>query len=332
MLADQISAKAGGESFMKRGFAILAFVAVFGLIAWASGCASSSSTAAPDEMTRHVGVYPAPPPGLVKARLGVPDFKIIEGGSRKLEEFAAAQLATMAFQSKRFTVIERDQLDQLLKEQSLEGIVKQEEMAKAGQVRGVDYLLYGKVTNLRVKAEKTSRGLGIAQLPVVGIGGFDYKKKDTTVVAECGVDLKMTDPTSGEQVAGHFGEYNRTDTVGAFGIEILGAGADADADLQITEDDKGKILRLALDECFRKMLDDIDAVLLARPVKAPPAAPPPQAPPQAAQSAPPAETPAAAQSAPAAKEPAAGGFCTKCGTQLAADAKFCAKCGTAVSP
>lgn len=315
---------------MKRGFAILALVSVCGLIVWASGCASSSSTAAPDTMTQHVGVYPAPPVGLVKARLGVPDFKIIgEGGTRSLEEFAGAELATMAFQTKRFVVIERDQIDQLLKEQSLEGIVKQDEMAKAGQVRGVDYLMYGKVTNLRVKAEKTSRGVGIAQVPLVGIGGFDYKKKDTTIVAECGVDLKMTDPTTGEQVAGHFGEYNRTDTLEAFGIEILGAGAEADVDQQINEDTKGKILRLALDEALRKMLPDIDAVLLARPKPAPAPAP---APPPTAQSAPPAESPAAAQSAPAAANPAAGSFCTKCGTQLAADAKFCGKCGTAVAP
>lgn len=300
---------------MKHAFvgSVACVLAAFGLIAL-SGCASSSSTAAPDQITPHVGVYPPPPPGMVKPRCGVPNFKIIgEGGSRKLEEFAGAQLGTLAYQTKRFDMIERDQLDQLLTEQNLEGIVKSDEIAKAGQVRGVDYLLYGKVTNLRVKAEKVSRGFGLGDIPLLGVGGFDYKKKDTKIVAECGVDLKLVQPSSGKIVAGHFGEYTRTDSVGAFGIEILGAGAEAEAELEISEDDKGKILRLALDEAVRKMLPDIDSVLEEYTKEAKAAAP--------------AAAPAAA--APA-SDTAAKKFCPSCGAKLEAGVKFCGGCGAKI--
>jgi len=301
--------------------ALLGFVAcvsgVFGLVAF-SGCASSSESAERDQLTAHVGIYPPPPPGLAKPRLGVPNFTIIgEGSTRSLESFAGAQLSTLAYQTRRFTVIERDQLNQLLAEQNLEGIVKTDELAKAGQVRGVDYLMYGKVTNLRVKTESASRGFGLGNIPLLGIGGFDYKKKDTKVVAECGVDLKLVQPSSGEVKASHFGEFKRIDSIGAFGIEILGAGAEADANLEISEDDKGKILRLALDDAVRKMLPDIDSVLEEFTKTAKQSAAP-------AVTAPAAAAPAAAAPPP---EAAAKSFCPNCGAKLEAGVKFCGGCG-----
>jgi len=79
---------------------------------------------------------------------------------------------------------------------------------------------------VRVKTEKASRGFGFGDIPIVGVGGFDYKKKDTKVVAECGVDLKLVNPTTGKVDASHFGEFKRIDSIGAFGIEILGASSD----------------------------------------------------------------------------------------------------------
>lgn len=293
-------------------------VAVFGLLAL-SGCATSSETAERDQLTAQVGVYPPPPPGMVKPRVGVPNFSISgEGSSKKLEEFAAAQLSTLAFQTRRFDVIERDQLDQLVKEQNLEGVVRSDELAKAGQVRGVDYLLYGKVTNLRVKTEKASRGFGFASIPFIGIGGFDYKKKDTKVVAECGVDLKLVNPTTGKTDAAHFGEFKRIDSIGAFGIEILGANAEAEADLNISEDDKGKVLRLALDEAVRKMLPDIDSVLDERTKEARKTA--------SAQPAAPAVTAPGTPATPA-LDATARKFCPGCGEKLEPGVKFCAGCG-----
>ncbi|MBN1443226.1 MAG: zinc-ribbon domain-containing protein [Planctomycetes bacterium] len=310
---------------MKNGVLALTFVMlVAAFAATIPGCATSSETVEPDTLTQYVGVYPPPPRGLAPVRLGVPNFKIIgEGGSRSLEEFAGAQLGTMAYQTKRFDVIERDQLEQLLDEQGLEGIVRSDELARAGQVRGVDYLMYGKVTNLRVKAERASRGFGFGSVPLVGIGGFDYKKKDTKVVAECGVDLRMVDPTTGKMDAAHFGEFKRIDSVGAFGIEILGVGAEADAELEITEDDKGKLLRLALDEAVRKMLPDIDRALEER-ARANAASQPAPAAVEPA--------PAAAGGQPAPEQPAAAkAFCPNCGAKLAPGAAFCGSCGAKIS-
>src|SRR5690606_34233722 len=158
--------------------------------------------------------------------------------------------------TERFRVIERAQLQKLLDEQNLEGIVKPGEMARPAQVRGVDYLLIGKVTNLRVKKEDQSRGFGLGRVggSLVNIGAADVQKKNVRISTESGVDIRLVAPSSGEVVVSNFSEYSRTDAASAMGVDILGASAKADANIDISEDDKGKILRLALDDAVRKSL------------------------------------------------------------------------------
>lgn len=316
---------------------------LLGLAFAAGGCATSSETAGKQTLTADVGRYSPPPAGIDRPRTGVPPFETTGAGSSKeLNGIAADQLTTLAVNSERFDVIERAQLEQLLREQGLEGIVKPDELAQSGKVRGVDFLLIGKVSNLRVKAEAAKRGFGLANLHLPGggaLGAFDFQRKDSTIKAECGVDLRLVDATSGQVAAAQHSDYTRTDSIGAFGVTILGVGAQADADLQIDEDNKGLILRLALDDAIREMLPKIDRFLLARgrEKKASAAATSPPAetttPAGAAPAAPPAAVPAGAsgeeiKTAPGAE--VAKKFCGNCGGQLAAGAKFCPGCGNKV--
>jgi len=188
----------------------------------------------------------------------------LAGSREALNDVAADIATTLAVNTMRFDVIERAQLDQLLREQKLEGIVKPGELAQQGQVRGVDYLLIGKITNLRVKRSATRRGFGLSRVDLPwggGAGAVDYRKEDIRITTECGVDIRLVNPSSGSVAVAHFSDYNRTDTAKAIGLEILGASAEAEAELEITEDDKGKILRLALDDALRKMLPKVDNYL-----------------------------------------------------------------------
>ena len=231
-----------------------------------AGCVTSSESAGVQSLTANVGKYGPAPSGVDQPKVGVPAFKTTgSGSSRALDENAADQITTLLFNSDRFRVIERAQLDQLLAEQDLEGIVKEGELARQGEVKGVDYLLIGKVTNLRVKAEQSKRGFGIGRIPIIGtrnsLGAFDFKKKDSTITAECGVDLRLVNPTTGELFAANSSDYKRTDSIGAFGVQVLGVNADADASLEIDEDNKGLLLRLALDNALQKMMPKIDANL-----------------------------------------------------------------------
>jgi curli biogenesis system outer membrane secretion channel CsgG len=315
----------------------------------ACGCASTGESAKKDKLTSDVGRYTPPPQQSSgeRPRVGVPPFKVEKNQTKihNIDSLAADQLTTLIDQTDRFDVVERAQLEQLIDEQNLEGIVKSEEMAKAAQVRGVDYLLYGRVTNFRVKQDQTKSGLnlgGIAgRLP--GGGGFGagqsgYDKKNMSITTECGIDLRLVNPTTGVVAASQFSEYKRTDSANALGITVLGVGTTADAEVTIEEDDAGKILRLACDEALKKMLPKIDRELQKRgsrgsaatraPARSAVAAPADAGGDDAADATAPAETsaPAGNGAAPA----AASKFCGECGTKVAANAKFCPKCGAKI--
>src|SRR5439155_4367266 len=81
---------------------------------------------------------------------------------------------------------------------------------------------------------------------------------ETTITTDCGVDIRLVDPSTGELLTSNFSEYKKTDSAKSMGLQILGANAQSKADIDMSEDDKGKILRLALDDALRKSLPKID--------------------------------------------------------------------------
>lgn len=237
------------------------------------GCASSSESGGRSASLSNVevGRYSPPPAGATRPRVGCPPWQVQEAGGKsggqKLDDSAADIMTTLAVRSNRFQVVERAQLEQLLKEQGLEGIVRPGEMAQYGQVRGVDYLLFGKITNLRVKREDTSSGFGIGdvRLPLGGsVGGMDVKSDQTVIKVEMGVDLRLVDPETGAVVAANFSDFERVDEAGAVGVKILGAQAQSGANLEIDEDSKGRLMRYAIDDAYREMLPDIDRALATK--------------------------------------------------------------------
>lgn len=315
-----------------------AVAALFGVISLA-GCTSSGESGSQDQVTANVGVYSPPPSGIEKATIGVPQFKVqsqgFGGGGSQLEELAADQMSSLLHQSRRFDVIERAQLEQLLKEQDMEGIVKPGELAKPGLVQGVQYLCLGKVTNFRIKVDESNKDVGLSgnrgflSSLTKSVGDVGYSKRDVKITTDCGVDLRLVDPTTGKVAVAHFAEFKRTDSAGGTGFGFAGIKATGNADITISNDDAGKALRLALDDALRKMLPEIDQVLQEQAGKAPvntgksiTVAP-------GANSAP-AVAPVAGlprQGASPAQPAAAKKFCGECGKENAVSANFCASCG-----
>ncbi len=247
----------------------LPLAALAGLLLGSSGCATSGSHGSADSVTQHVGQYSSPVPGLGRMRVGVPNLEVASNaGPSSLAGPMADVLTTLAYQTGRFDVIERAALDTLLAEQDLEGIVIEEERAEMGAVRGVDALLLGKITDLRAKTVRKDRGFGLGSLGIKELGRYagtlDYSREDVELQAECGVDLRLVDPSSGSILAAHFGSYSLKDSASAIGLQLAGFGSKAAADLELTEDDRGKVMRLALDNAMRKILPDVDARLQSR--------------------------------------------------------------------
>lgn len=236
-----------------------------------ASCSSTSESAEVQPLAANIGVYSPPPPGLTLPRVGIPAMEVGSDASAGMENIAADQLATLLVRTDRFDVIERSQLQKLLDEQGLEGTVVAEEASAKGRIRGVDYLLLGKVTNLRVKETRTNNKSGFGNIVNIatenvsgGIGGLDIDSSKVEIKVECGVDLRLVDPTTGSTIEANFSEYTRTDKASSMGVQVLGVGAKGDADIQMSDDDRGLILRLALDDAVRKMLPRIDRKLMQR--------------------------------------------------------------------
>lgn len=299
---------------------VVSLLAVSGLLMLSLGCSHSSESAGGDTLTANVGKYDPPPSGVARPRVGVPPFKIEGEGQFKetpaLDDLAADQMDTLLGMSERFAVIERTQLKKLLNEQNMEGIVTPGELAKQGKVRGVDFLLLGKVTNLRVKTEHTKHELGIATFGGI-FGGGDVKKTTVTITTDCGVDIRLVDPSTGEQWVESFSEFKKTDSADSMGVAILGANAESEAEIQLSEDNKGKILRLALDDAVRKALPKIDKKLREFTPKDQPANT------GGTTSTPPTgggvSTPVAAKR-----------FCPQCGKEVPGGSKFCPNCAAKI--
>jgi curli biogenesis system outer membrane secretion channel CsgG len=227
-----------------------------------AGCGTTTSeTYSRDPMTE-IGNYPPPPAGLVKARAAVMEFQDKtehEGRQQKpVGKQACEQFETLVMRSNRFGLVERGQLNTLLKEQKLDGIVDPSELAKPGRIRGVDYVFIGTITNFRVKINKTKTGGGIFDAFLKPIAPLDIDTSKTVVETQVGVDIKLVNTNTGEIVAKDFGEVKREDMASAWGLRILGIGGDAKNELVIDTESQGKILRWALDESYKKMLPPID--------------------------------------------------------------------------
>lgn len=307
------------KTTMLRGWK---FVAVGTTLVVLNGCATTGEQAERDTVTRNVGQYAAAPAVTQKPRVGVPPFDIQQSdfsfSGNSMEAMAADQLTTLMHMTNRFEVIERTQLTQLLAEQGLEGIVRPGELAQPGQVRGVDYLLLGKITAFRVKASRTSEEAGVTnglisrKLLKGFTGGINQDK--TTLTTEVGVDLRLVDPTTGAIKSTQFSQYKQQDTAESFGIDVAGVGGSGNADVRISEDDAGKIMRLAFDDALRKMIPQIDSLLVnewrntgTASVNV--------------------NTGAVAGGEAASTASSTPKFCPQCGESLASGVKFCGDCG-----
>jgi curli biogenesis system outer membrane secretion channel CsgG len=276
-----------------------------------SGCTSNSTTASSNRLTANVGQYPAAPAIRNRPRVGIPAFEVSgPSGGSQFNDATADVATTLAFRTGRFDVIERAQLQTLLAEQGLEGIVRPGELARSGEVRGVDYLLIGRITDFRVRTERTGQGFSLGNIANV-VGGVDTETRNVEIRTEAGVDLRLVDPATGAIVAARFSDFSLSDKASSVGVQILGASATSEADLDISRDDKGKLLRLAVDDALRRMLPDVDEVLIARDREIDASG-------------------GGAGASPAGPDAATASFCTNCGGRVAGGARFCPACGTAV--
>ncbi|MEK9144448.1 MAG: CsgG/HfaB family protein [Elusimicrobiota bacterium] len=144
-------------------------------------------------------------PASKKQRIAVMDFEDKSGHRyqwRNVGRGMAEMLATSLVQTGRFVVVERAELDKMLREQRLgaSGAVVPGTAAKIGRMIGAGMLVTGAVTEFGVKESKLSVGKLGRKFGIDGGAGVRRQK------ARCVVDLRIIDAASGQLLAAETAE------------------------------------------------------------------------------------------------------------------------------
>jgi len=141
-----------------------------------------------------------------QVRVAVIDFENkTKYGARRLSDAAAEILISELSRSGNFIIVERNRLDEVLKELEfqLSDLSEGENSAQVGRILNVEYLITGVISNFGVKTE--GRDMLIA------------KKKIQTATAE--VDLKLIDVETAQIVYSAYGRGEAEKSIGsAFGV------------------------------------------------------------------------------------------------------------------
>jgi curli biogenesis system outer membrane secretion channel CsgG len=195
---------------MKRPFLVIIFLTV---IAALNGCAMSGRSLRPKKVSPPIAPYSGP-----KARVVVAEFEVKaakaagEIGSGLREMFIS-----LLMDSRRFSVLERQALEALQKEQDLAPAQESAEegnLPKKGRIKSAELVIAAAVTEFEPQASGGSAGIGggggIASGILGGLLGAASNK------AHLALDIRLIDASTSEIVAAVHVQGQASDVAGGF--------------------------------------------------------------------------------------------------------------------
>jgi curli biogenesis system outer membrane secretion channel CsgG len=155
-----------------------------------------------------------------------------------------ADMMTTSMVEKGYRVIERQRLNEILKEQDMgkEGRIEPSTAAKMGKVLGCDYIVLGTVTQFGIK--KTGGGVSGVLGRVTGVSANQTQ-------AEATIDIRVVNSTTGEIMCVGKGGGKETSTSFAFSIDWWKSVNFENSEWQSSM--IGKAARKAVEESLKKV-------------------------------------------------------------------------------
>jgi curli biogenesis system outer membrane secretion channel CsgG len=170
-----------------------------------------------------------------KPRVAVLEFGHKALNSRWWSSGGAAQdmFITELVKSGKYSVIDRERLEALLREKnlSLGGDVDPSTAVKAGKLLGVEYFLFGNITEFGETENKAQVGWGF---------GVDVKKKKFVAALDC----RLVNTTTGEIIWADTGKKEESNV----NVFVFGSGGGVDDDRMFD-----KVLRPVVEELAKKL-------------------------------------------------------------------------------
>lgn len=204
---------------------ILAVVSCFLLIIGLTGCASLDSMMQPTaQVDNNAGAAPLPPYSGPKARIAVADFdvKAAKAGGQ-IGSGLREMLVTALINSSRFSVVERQALAALMKEQELaaSGAAQQSNSAQRGKIKTADVIITAAVTEFEPQASGGRAGVGGGG--GIGSGILGGLLKAAMNKAHMALDIRIIDTSTSEVLAATRVQGKASDVSGGFMTGFLGS-------------------------------------------------------------------------------------------------------------
>jgi len=183
----------------------------------------------------------------LKKRIAVSRFEDRTGsGYHSLGEGMADMLITALVKSKKFMVLERQEIEHLLQEQQFgeSGMVTPETAPKVGQMLGAELFVIGSVTEFGQKESDISGGTSIF--------GAGLRTK----TSRAAVDIRLVNTSTGEIIASETEEGSKSSTgIGISYEDINFSNLDSWDDTDI-----GKAAREAIDGCVKLIVENMEKI------------------------------------------------------------------------
>jgi TolB-like protein len=219
-------------------------ISLLGIVLFSANAALAQASLAQqlDDLNRQITTKVTPK---TKATIAIVEFADLEGNVTNFGRFLAEELITRLHETEKFKVIERQLLNQVIKEQklTLSGIVDPASAKQLGRVLGVDAIVSGSISDLGKTVRVNARLISTETGEIFAVAARDFIKDQTLLDLMASRD-QPTNSTGTPRDSTSSGKPKQTQKASLYTFDLDDcrlSGATIVCDLTITNNDADRM-------------------------------------------------------------------------------------------
>ena len=179
-----------------------------------------------------------------KTTIAVVEFADLDGNVTNFGRFLSEELITRLYETEKFKVIERQLLNQVIKEQKLQltGIVDPGSAKQLGRVLGVDAIVSGSISDLTKTVRVNARLISTETGEIFAVAATEFVKDQTVTDLMGARDQKTNSPAGNTSSSAKPAKQTVKSNLYTFDLDVCRlSGNTVICDLTITNNDKDRM-------------------------------------------------------------------------------------------